>query len=149
MVKLNVALSNFEEFKSNYESKRGSYSNMLTLSNIVAFVGVCIAILTLHENNIVFAILGLVLVCLVYVLQQFYSLDMQQAEYKGVTNLLDTLDENGLFYYVDEDVLTTNNTIIKGLNYEIVKGSHNQLMDSYKDGRYELILEVCDDTSRD
>lgn len=149
MVKLNVALSNFEEFKSNYESKRGSYSNTIALSNIVAFVGVCIAILTLHENNIVFAILGLFLVCLVYVLQQFYSLDMQQAEYKGVTNLLDTLDENGLFYYVDEDVLTTNNTIIKGLKYEVVKGTHNQLMDSYEDGRYKLILEVCDDTSRD
>lgn len=68
---------------------------------------------------------------------------------KWVINLLDTLDENGLFYYVNEDVLTTNNTIIKGLKYEIIKGSHNQLMDSYKDGKYKLILEVCDDTSRD
>ena len=74
---------------------------------------------------------------------------MQQAEYKGVTKLLDTIDENGLFYYVDEDVLTTNNTIIKGLNYEVIKGSRNQLMDSYENKEYKLILEVCDDTSRD
>lgn len=149
MVKLDVALLNFEEFKSNYERKRGSYSNVITLSNIVASVGTCIAIVNLYENNVVFAILGLFLVCLVYVFQQCYSLDMQQAEYKGVTNLLDTLDENDLFYYVDEDVLTTNNTIIKGLDYEVVKSTHNQLMDSYKDGEYKLILEVCDDTSRD
>ena len=122
---------------------------MIALSNIMAFVGVYIATINLHESNIVFVILGLFLICLVYVFQQFYSLDIQQAEYKGVTNLLDTLDENGLFYYVNEDVLTTNNTIIKGLKYEIIKGSHNQLMDSYKDGKYKLILEVCDDTSRD
>lgn len=149
MVKLDVALLNFEEFASNYESKRGSRQNVIALSNIVAFVGVCIATVNLYESNIVFAILGLFLVCLVYVFQQFYSLGEQQAEYKGVTNLLDTLDENGLFYYVNEDVLTTNNTIIKGLKYEVIKGSHNQLMDSYKDGKYKLILEVCDDTSRD
>lgn len=149
MVKLDVALLNFEEFKSNYESKRGSHQNVIALSNIMAFVGVCIATINLHESNIVFVILGLFLVCLVYVFQQFYSLDIQQAEYKGVINLLDTLDKNGLFYYVNEDVLTTNNTIIKGLKYEVVKGSHNQLMDSYEDGRYKLILEVCDDTSRD
>lgn len=77
--------------------------------------------------------------------QQFYSLGEQQVEYKGVINLLDTIDENGLFYYIDEDVLTTNNTIIKGLKYEVIKGSHNQL----EDGKYKLILEVCDDTSRD
>lgn len=128
---------NFDEFKSNYGSKRGSHQNVIALSNIMAFVGVCIATINLHESNIVFVILGLFLVCLVY------SLDIQQAEYKGVTNLLDTLDENGLFYYVNEDVLTTNNTIIKGLKYEIIKGSHNQY------GRYKLILEVCDDTSRD
>ena len=119
---------------------------MIVLSNIVAFVGVCIAIVNLHESNIVFAILGL---CLVYVFQQFYSLGEQQVEYKGVTNLLDTLDENGLFYYIDEDVLATNNIIIKGLKYKVIKGSHNQLMDSYEDGKYKLILEVCDDTSRD
>lgn len=149
MVKLDVALLNFEEFKSNYESRRGSRQNVIALSNIMAFVGVCIATINLHESNIVFVILGLFLVCLVYVFQQFYSLDIQQAEYKGVTNLLDTLDENGLFYYVNEDVLTTNNTIIKGIKYEVIKGYHNQLMDSYKDGKYKLILEVCDDTSRD
>lgn len=129
--------------------KGGSHQNVIALSNIMAFVGVYIATINLHESNIVFVILGLFLICLVYVFQQFYSLDIQQAEYKGVTNLLDTLDENGLFYYVNEDVLTTNNTIIKGLKYEVVKGSHNQLMDSYKDGKYKLILEVCDDTSRD
>lgn len=92
----------------------------------------------LYESNI-----GLFLVCLVYVFQQFYSLNEQQAEYKSVTNLLDTIDENGLFYYVNEDVLTTNNTIIKGLKYEIIKGSCNQL----EDGEYKLILEVCDDTN--
>lgn len=67
MVKLNVALSNFEEFKSNYESKRGSHQNVITLSNIVAFVGVCIATINLYESNIVFVILGLFLVCLVYI----------------------------------------------------------------------------------
>lgn len=149
MVKLDVALLNFKEFKSNYESKRGSHQNVIALSNIMAFVGVCIATINLHESNIVFVFLGLFLVCLVYVFQQFYSLDIQQAEYKRVINLLDTLDENGLFYYVDEDVLTTNNTIIKGLKYEVVKGTHNQLMDSYEDGKYKLILEVCNDTSRD
>lgn len=149
MVKLNVALSNFEEFKSNYETKRGSHQNMLTLSNIVAFVCTCVTVYNVYKDNKVLVILGLVVLWLIYALQQLYSLDMQQAEYKGVTNLLDTLDENGLFYYVDEDVLTTNNTIIKGLKYEVVKGSHNQLMDSYEDGRYKLILEVCDDTSRD
>lgn len=129
--------------------KWGSRQNVIVLSNIVAFVGVCIAIVNLHESNIVFAILGLFLVCLIYVFQQFYSLDIQQAEYKGVTNLLDTIDENGLFYYVNEDVLTTNNTIIKGLKYEVIKGSNNQLMDSYKDGKYKLILEVYGGTSRD
>lgn len=149
MVKLDVTLVNFEEFKSNYERNRGSRQNVIALSNIVAFAGTCIAIVNLYESNIVFAILGLFLVCLVYVFQQFYSLNEQQAEYKSVTNLLDTIDENGLFYYVNEDVLTTNNTIIKGLKYEIIKGSCNQLMDSYEDGEYKLILEVCGDTSRD
>lgn len=149
MVKLGVTLVNFEEFKSNYERERGSRQNVIALSNIVAFAGTCIAIVNLYKSNIVFAILGLFLVCLVYVFQQFYSLNEQQAEYKSVTNLLDTIDENGLFYYVNEDVLTTNNTIIKGLKYEIIKGSRNQLMDSYEDGKYKLILEVCDDTSRD
>lgn len=149
MVKLDVALSNFEEFKSNYKSRRGSHQNVIALSNIMAFVGVYIATINLHESNIVFVILGLFLICLVYVFQQFYSLDIQQAEYKSVTNLLDTLDKNGLFYYVNENVLTTNNTIIKGLKYEVIKGSYNQLMNSYEDGKYKLILEVCDDTSRD
>lgn len=74
MVKLDVALLNFNEFKSNYESRRGSHQNVIALSNIMAFVGVCIATVNLHESNIVFAILGLFLVCLVYVFQQFYNL---------------------------------------------------------------------------
>lgn len=73
MVKLDVALLNFKEFKSNYE-KRGSHQNVIALSNIMAFVGVCIATINLHESNIVFVILGLFLVCLVYVFQQFYNL---------------------------------------------------------------------------
>lgn len=74
MVKLDVALLNFEEFKSNYESRRGSHQNVIALSNIMAFVGVCIATVNLHESNIVFAILGLFLVCIVYAFQQFYNL---------------------------------------------------------------------------
>lgn len=148
MVKLNVALSNFEEFKSNYESKRGSYSNMIALSNFVAFICTCVTIYNVSKGNKVLVILGLVVLCVILIFQKFYSLNGED-EYKGVTNLLDTIDENGLFYYVDEDVLTTNNTIIKGLKYEVVKGTHNQLMDSYKDGKYKLILEVCGDTSRD
>lgn len=148
MVKLDVALTNFEEFKSNYENFRDKYSDLIALINVGAFVGICLVIFNLQASNIVLVILGLVLICFVLVLQKLYSLN-GQAEYKGVKNLLDTLDENGLFYYVDEDVLTTNNTIIKGLNYEVVKGSHNQLMDSYKDGEYKLILEVCNDASRD
>lgn len=148
MVKLNVALSNFEEFKSNYESKRGSYSNMIALSNFVAFICTCVTIYNVSKGNKVLVILGLVVLCVILIFQKFYSLNGED-EYKGVTNLLDTIDENGLFYYVDEDVLTTNNTIIKGLSYEVVKGSHNQLIDSYVDGKYKLILEVCDDTSRD
>jgi hypothetical protein len=90
--------------------------------------------------------LGIFISCIIIeklpFMRKYYK---REDEYKGVSKLLDTLDENGLYYYIDEDVLTTNNTIVKGLDYSVSRGSSNRLSDSYADDKYVLTLEVCDE----
>ena len=148
MVELKLNLLNFEKFRDGYQTLRGRYSYLLSLSNIALLLALGIFISNLYLNNAVASLVGFILLFLSLIFQCFCDSDEIRL-YKRIVKLLDTVDENGLFYYVKEDVLTTNNTIIKGLKYETIKGSCNQLRDSYENGKYKLILEMCDDTGRD
>lgn len=145
MIKVKVDLKHYKEFAKDFEASCDNYKFILRGSFCLAIAGMLLA----FESHPVIG-LSIFIPCIIIgklpFMSRFYK---RETQYNAVSKLLDTLDENGLFYYVDEDVLTTNNTIIKGLNYEVVKGSNNQLVDSYKDKEYKLILEVCDDTSRD
>lgn len=145
MIKVKVDLKHYKEFAKDFEASCDNYKFILRGSFCLAIAGMLLA----FESHPVIG-LSIFIPCIIIGKLPFMSrFFKRETQYNAVSKLLDTLDENGLFYYVDEDVLTTNNTIIKGLNYEVIKGSHNQLMDSYKDGEYKLILEVCDVTSRD
>lgn len=145
MVKIKVDLRRYKEFAKDFKASCDNYKFISRCSFCFAIAGMLLA----FESHPVIG-LSIFVSCAIIIdlpfMHRFYS---RETQYNAVSKLLNTLDENGLFYYVDEDVLTTNNTIIKGLNYEVIKGSHNQLMDSYENKKYKLILEVCDDTSRD
>lgn len=145
MIKIKVDLKHYKEFAKDFKASCDNYKFILRGSFCLAIAGMLLA----FESHQVIG-LSIFIPCIIIGKLPFMSrFFKRETQYNAVSKLLDTLDENGLFYYVDEDVLTTNNTIIKGLDYEVVKGSNNQLMDSYKDKEYKLILEVCDDTSRD
>lgn len=144
MIKLNVNLANFENFKREYELSRGRYSLFIAITNSTILVSLLTILLSFYTHEKASTVFGVVSIIVVCVLQLSYNSDIQKV-YKSVLNLLDTIDENGLFYYIKEDVLTTNNTIIKGLKYEIIEGSCNQLSDSYVDGEYKLYLEISYD----
>ena len=140
MVKLEVDLKHYEEFAKDFKASRDTYELILRGSFGLAVAGMLLA----FESHPVIG-LGIFISCIIVeklpFMRKYYK---REDEYKGVSKLLDTLDENGLFYYIDEDVLTTNNTIMKGLDYSVSRGSCNRLSDQYSDGKYALILEVCD-----
>lgn len=141
MVKLEVDLRNYKEFAKDFEASQGTYEAILRGSFGLAVAGMILA----FESHQVVG-LGIFISCIIIeklpFMRKYYK---REDEYKGVSKLLDTLDENGLYYYIDEDVLTTNNTIVKGLDYSVSRGSSNRLSDSYADGKYTLTLEVCDE----
>lgn len=141
MVKLEVDLRNYKEFAKDFEASHGTYEAILRGSFGLAVAGMILA----FESHPVVG-LGIFISCIIIeklpFMRKYYK---REDEYKGVSKLLDTLDENGLYYYIDEDVLTTNNTIVKGLDYSVSRGSSNRLSDSYADDKYVLTLEVCDE----
>lgn len=141
MVKLEVDLRNYKEFAKDFEASQGTYEAILRDSFGLAVAGMILA----FESHPVVG-LGIFISCIIIeklpFMRKYYK---REDEYKGVSKLLDTLDENGLYYYIDEDVLTTNNTIVKGLDYSVSRGSSNRLSDSYADDKYVLTLEVCDE----
>lgn len=141
MVKLEVDLKHYEEFAKDFKASQGTYEAILRGSFGLAVAGMILA----FESHPVIG-LGIFISCIIVeklpFMRKYYK---REDEYKGVSKLLDTLDENGLFYYIDEDVLTTNNTIVKGLDYSVSRGSCNRLSDQYSDGKYALTLEVCDE----
>lgn len=141
MVKLEVDLKHYEEFAKDFKASQDTYEAVLRGSFGLAVAGMILA----FESHPVIG-LGIFISCIIVeklpFMRKYYK---REDEYKGVSKLLDTLDENGLFYYIDEDVLTTNNTIVKGLDYSVTRGSCNRLSDQYSDGKYVLTLEVCDE----
>lgn len=145
MVKIKVDLRRYKEFAKDFKASCDNYKFISRGSFCFAIAGVLLAFESHPVIGLSIFVSWAIIIDLPF-MHRFYS---RETQYNAVSKLLNTLDENGLFYYVDEDVFTTNNTIIKGLDYEVVKGSNNQLVDSYKDGEYKLILEVCDVTSRD
>lgn len=141
MVKLEVDLKHYEEFAKDFKASQDTYEAILRGSFGLAVAGMILA----FESHPVIG-LGIFISCIIVeklpFMRKYYK---REDEYKSVSKLLDTLDENGLFYYIDEDVLTTNNTIVKGLDYSVSRGSCNRLSDQYSDGKYVLTLEVCDE----
>lgn len=132
MVKLEVDLRNYKEFAKDFEASQGTYEAILRGSFGLAVAGMILA----FESHPVVG-LGIFISCIIIekllFMRKYYK---REDEYKGVSKLLDTLDE---------DVLTTNNTIVKGLDYSVSRGSSNRLSDSYADDKYVLTLEVCDE----
>lgn len=139
MVKLEVDLKHYGEFAKDFKASQDTYEAILRGSFGLAVAGMILA----FENHPVIG-LGIFISCIIVeklpFIRKYYK---REDEYKGVSKLLGTLDENGLFYYIDEDVLTTNNTIVKGLDYSVIRGSCNRLSNQYSDGKYVLTLEVC------
>lgn len=141
MVKLEVDLKHYEEFAKDFKTSCDNYKFISSCSFCFAIAGMLLA----FESHPVIG-LSIFVSCAIIIdlpfMHRFYS---RETQYNAVSKLLDTLDENGLFYYIDEDVLTTNNTIVKGLDYSVSRGSCNRLSDQYSDGKYALTLEVCDE----
>lgn len=112
MVKLEVDLRNYKEFAKDFEASQDTYEAILRGSFGLAVAGMILA----FESHPVIG-LGIFISCIIVeklpFMRKYYK---REDEYNSVSKLLDTLDENGLFYYIDEDVLTTNNTIVKGLD---------------------------------
>lgn len=141
MVKVKVDLKHYEEFVKDFKASRDFYNFISRGSFGLAVAGMLLA----FESHPVIG-LGIFVSCILVeklpFMSKFYK---RENEYKAISRLLDTVDENGLFYYIDKDVLTTNNTIVKGLDYSVSRGSCNRLSDQYSDGKYALTLEVCNE----
>ena len=148
MVELKVNLSNFEKFKEDFQTTRGRYSYLLPLSNLALLIALGIFISNFYLNNVVASLMGFTLLFLSLIFQCFFDIDEVRL-YKGVVKFLDTLGEYSLYYNIKDDVISIGAHVVKGLKYEVVRGSCNQLRDSYEDGKYKLIVEVCYGTSKD
>lgn len=147
MVKLKVNLANFEKFKEDFQTTRGRYSFLLSLSNVSLLLALDIFISSFYLNNVVASLVGFMLLFLSLIFQCFFDFNDVRL-YKGVVKLLDSLNENSLYYSIKDDTLSIENSVVKSLNYEVIEGSCNQLRDSYENGKYKLILEVCYRTSK-
>lgn len=147
MVKLKVNLANFEKFKEDFQTTRGRYSFLLSLSNVSLLLALDIFISNFYLNNVVASLIGFILLFLSLIFQCFFDFNDVRL-YKGVVKLLDSLNENSLYYSIKDDTLSIENSVVKSLNYEVIEGSCNQLRDSYENGKYKLILEVCYRTSK-
>lgn len=147
MIKLKVNLLNFEKFREDFQTKRGRYSFLLSLSNIALLLALGIFINNLYLNNAVASLVGFMLLFLSLMFQCFFDFNDVRL-YKGIIRLLDSLNEDNLYYNIKSNILSIGTSIVKGLNYKIVEGSCNQLRDSYENGKYKLILEICHKTSK-